>query len=72
MIIKSLLHTFLCMLVFQPVMAQDNMSDTTSRNTYFTVEKKYLVLPVKNGALKRNLELWVDGVNTRFFDMELA
>ena len=72
MIIKSLLHTFLCMLVFQPGMAQNNSSDTTSRNTYFTVEKKYLVLPVKNGALKRNLELWVDGVNTRFFDMELA
>jgi len=41
-------------------------------STYFTPEKKYLVLPVKNGAPKRNIELWVDGDNTRFFDIELA
>lgn len=40
--------------------------------TYFTGEKKYLVLPVKNGAEKRNIELWVDGINTRFVNIELA
>lgn len=45
---------------------------TKNISTYFKAEKKYLVLPVKNGAPKRNLELWVDGINTRFWDMELA
>lgn len=41
-------------------------------STYFNADKKFLVLPVKNGAPKRNVELWVEGVNTRFFDIELA
>ncbi|MFY7840328.1 MAG: glycoside hydrolase family 32 protein [Lacibacter sp.] len=41
-------------------------------SVYFTAEKKFLVLPVKNGAAKRNFELWVDGVQKRFWDMELA
>ncbi|WEK35986.1 MAG: GH32 C-terminal domain-containing protein [Candidatus Pseudobacter hemicellulosilyticus] len=41
-------------------------------NQYFTSEKKFLQLPVKNGAPKRNLEIWKDGVLVRFFDMELA
>jgi sucrose-6-phosphate hydrolase SacC (GH32 family) len=53
--------------------AQNNTEPAVkSLSTYFKAEKKYLVLPVKNGAAKKNLELWVDGVNTRFFDMELA
>jgi fructan beta-fructosidase len=39
---------------------------------YFTPEKKYLVLPVKNGAPKKNLELWLNGNLVRYFDMELA
>lgn len=43
-----------------------------SFNQYFTPEKKFLQLPVKNGAPKRNLEIWKDGVLVRFFDMELA
>lgn len=46
--------------------------ETRSISTYFKAESKYLVLPVKNGSAKRNLELWVDGVNTRFLDIELA
>lgn len=41
-------------------------------NQYFTADKQYLQLPVKNGAPKKNLEIWKDGVMVRFFDMELA
>ena len=70
---RILFQTLLLLIVFQPGNAQQNARDTTRNiSTYFTAEKKYLVLPVKNGAPKRNIELWVDGVNTRFFDMELA
>ena len=54
------------------LLAQANNVKTKSISKYFVPEKKYLVLPVKNGATKRNLELWVDGVNTRYWDMELA
>lgn len=39
---------------------------------YFIAEKKWLVLPVKNGAPKKNIEVWIDGVMTRWFDIELA
>ncbi|KYP13617.1 MAG: hypothetical protein A1D16_08470 [Flavihumibacter sp. CACIAM 22H1] len=39
---------------------------------YFVAEKKYLQLPVKNGAPKRTIEIWKDGVKLRFFEMELA
>jgi len=64
---------FSFLLFLQTAVAQNNNNTATHNiSTYFTAEKKYLVLPVKNGAPKRNIELWVDGVNTRFFDMELA
>ncbi|MDN3656562.1 glycoside hydrolase family 32 protein [Ferruginibacter paludis] len=69
---KRLLQIFLCLAFFQSVIAQENNAATHNFASYFTAEKKYLVLPVKNGASKRNIEIWVDGVNTRFFDMELA
>lgn len=69
---KGLLQIFLCLLIFTMCSAQDNKSETREYSNYFTVEKKYLVLPVKNGASKKNIEIWVDGVNTRFFDIELA
>lgn len=62
---------FLCCLL-QFVSAQNNNANTRSFSNYFVPEKKFLVLPVKNGAAKRNVELWVDGVNARFFDIELA
>ena len=68
---KRLLKIFLLLFIFKGGVAQDKPA-TKNISTYFTAEKKYLVLPVKNGATKRNIELWVDGVNTRFFDMELA
>jgi len=38
----------------------------------FVVEKRYLNLPVKNGAAKRNVQILVDGRRERFFDIELA
>ena len=37
-----------------------------------TVRKRYLNLPVKNGAPKRRLSLLVDGLVVREFDIELA
>ncbi|WP_071597045.1 GH32 C-terminal domain-containing protein [Niabella aurantiaca] len=68
---NRLLKICIFLFAFLRVYAQEQ-SLTKSISTYFTAEKKYLVLPVKNGAPKRNLELWVDGINTRFWDMELA
>jgi sucrose-6-phosphate hydrolase SacC (GH32 family) len=38
----------------------------------FKATDKWLVLPVKNGAPKKNIEIWVDGRDERFFDIELA
>lgn len=54
------------LLMGSAVLAQESF------NQYFTPDKKFLQLPVKNGAPKRNLEIWKDGVKVRFFDMELA
>ncbi|MEX6687978.1 glycoside hydrolase family 32 protein [Danxiaibacter flavus] len=53
---------------------QDNSGSQRLENfsSFFTGEKKWLVLPVKNGAPKKNLELWVNGELTRWFDMEVA
>ncbi|HEY8397507.1 MAG TPA: glycoside hydrolase family 32 protein [Flavihumibacter sp.] len=39
---------------------------------YFVAEKKFLRLPVKNGAAQRNIEIWKDGVKVRYFSMELT
>jgi fructan beta-fructosidase len=41
-------------------------------NTFFTAQKKWLALPVKNGASKRKVDLWIDGKNPRSIDIELA
>jgi fructan beta-fructosidase len=38
----------------------------------FTVEKRYLNLPVKNGAPKRRVNLRIDGQKAREFEIELA
>ena len=68
---KRMISIALLLAILLPGFGQ-TQQHTKNISTYFTAEKKYLVLPVKNGAPKRNLELWVDGVNTRFWDMELA
>ncbi len=55
--------------------AQESVSQTPPQkqfSTFFTAEKKWLGLPVKNGAPKKKMELWVDGELTRWFDIELA
>ncbi|WP_276480460.1 GH32 C-terminal domain-containing protein [Paraflavitalea pollutisoli] len=54
------------------LLAGGTLAAQPSFDQYFTAEKKFLQLPVKNGAPKRNLEIWKDGVRVRFFDMELA
>jgi fructan beta-fructosidase len=41
-------------------------------NTLFTAEKKWLVLPVKNGAPKKHVDIWLDGQLVRYIDIELA
>ncbi|MFT3933899.1 MAG: DUF4980 domain-containing protein [Chitinophagaceae bacterium] len=69
---KLLLTAFLFCSFLNFSSAQNNAAATRDYAQYFTAEKRYLVLPVKNGAPRKNIEIWVDGVNTRFFDMELA
>lgn len=71
--LKTLSGIFLLVTLYITTRAQvNNSSKLISFSTYFTADKKYLQIPVKNGAPKRNIELWVDGINTRFFDVELA
>ncbi len=43
-------------------MAQDDNTITHNLSTYFTIKNKYIGLPVKNGAPKRNIGLCVDGI----------
>lgn len=70
---KALLSGFLFAALFVTARAQDNNPPKlVNFSTYFIAKEKYLQVPVKNGAPKRNVELWVDGINTRFFDVELA
>ncbi len=55
------------------IKAQENQKPALrDLNIYFSPEKKYLVLPVKNNAPQRNVELWVRGINERYFNIELA
>lgn len=69
---KKLLPILLLISCFETLSAQTAATETVNFSKYFVPEKKYLVLPVKNGAQKRNAELWVNGVCTRYFDIELA
>jgi fructan beta-fructosidase len=64
--LKRLICSAAILLSAGAAIAQDSFAE------YFIAEKKFLRLPVKNGAPKRNLEIWKDGVKVRFFDMELA
>lgn len=61
----------LCFLSFTTVRAQ-NGGGEPNFNQVFKAADKWLMLPVKNGAPKKNVELWVDGVEERRFDIELA
>ncbi|RYY61241.1 MAG: DUF4980 domain-containing protein [Chitinophagaceae bacterium] len=59
------------LIVFIAVLVSVNAQEKSFAQ-YFTPDQKYLMLPVKNGAPKKNMEIWVDGVLTRYFDIELA
>ena len=69
---KRLLLIFLYLPFVIVCYAQNDKAATRDFNNYFSADKRYLVLPVKNGAPKKNMEIWVDGVMTRYFDIELA
>ena len=56
-------------IVQSDVMRQDVFGN---RERVLTLEKKYLNVPVKTGASKRILSLYVDGDCVREFDVELA
>jgi len=61
----------LCLLSLATVKGQNNNNEP-SFSQVFKATDKWLVLPVKNGAPKKNVELWIDGVEERWFDIELA
>lgn len=63
---KRLAALILGLVIHTTLPAQEQFSQ------YFTSEQKFLVLPVKNGAPKKNIELWLNGNIIRFFDIELA
>jgi sucrose-6-phosphate hydrolase SacC (GH32 family) len=69
---KRAAQIFFYIFVFQFAIAQSGQKATRSFSSYFTVAKKYLVLPVKNGAPKKKIEIWVDGIKERYLDIELA
>lgn len=69
---KRTIQLFFCIFLLQFAVAQNGEKPTRSFSSYFTVDKKYLVLPIKNGAAKRKIEIWVDGVKERYMDVELA
>ncbi|MGE8379386.1 MAG: glycoside hydrolase family 32 protein [Sphingobacterium sp.] len=49
-----------------------HVSGQTSGKRTFYVSNRYLKIPVKNGAPKRNVELWLNNEKVRWFDVELA
>jgi sucrose-6-phosphate hydrolase SacC (GH32 family) len=60
---------------YAPVLSQPSTNSKPKAepfNTIFKAEKKWMALPIKNGAPKRRVELWVDGKVPRYIDIELA
>jgi len=53
-----------------PIITIDDRHDAPVKN--ITAEKKWLLLPVKNGAPKQKIEIRVQGKPVRSFDIELA
>ena len=54
------------------VLAAPKTSNADSSTREIHVEKRFLNLPVKNGAPKRHVSFQVGGKTVREFDMELA
>ncbi|MHC4146048.1 MAG: DUF4980 domain-containing protein, partial [Planctomycetota bacterium] len=68
-LLGTLLVTFGCLTA---VSAQDDSAPIAEKSRQFVLQKKYLNLPVKNGAKKRYIHLIIDGKIVREFDIELA
>lgn len=49
-----------------------NLNGQTVESQILQVNHRYLKIPIKNGAPKRNIELWLDNEKVRWFDVELA
>lgn len=62
----------ICQLVLGIVTSGTLFAQDESFNTLFTAEKKWMVLPVKNGAPKKRVDIWLDGQLVRYIDIELA
>ncbi|HXU76687.1 MAG TPA: 2,6-beta-D-fructofuranosidase, partial [Methylomirabilota bacterium] len=56
----------------QIVQTDRKLSAPVPRETTLRVRKDYLNLPVKDGAPKRRMSVWLDGKARREFDIELA
>lgn len=74
---RSLIFLILCLTGFWQLAAgqasrNEEGPATEEFVTTFTGEKRWLALPVKNGAPKKNVELYVGGERERWFDIELA
>ncbi len=67
--ISNILGVVLCCL--STVAAQESQA-TTNKSREFSLEKKYLNLPVKNGVEKRLVSLSIDKAAVREFEIELA
>ena len=71
--------TLLLLFTVSPLAAEPNddappkaKDETETRSREITVNKRYLHLPVKNGAPKRRMTFTVDAKVVREFDIELA
>lgn len=63
---KLILFFVICLALPQIIKAQQPLM------TKFEAGKRYLKIPVKNGAPKRNVEILFNGEKIRWFDVELA
>ena len=69
---KIVLTGFLLFFLSLATVKAQSSAPEASFSQVFKATDKWLVLPVKNGAPKKNVELWIDGVEERWFDIELA
>lgn len=69
---KILLTGLLLFFISFTTLSAQSSAPEPNFSQVFKATDKWLVLPVKNSAPKKNVELWVDGVEERWFDIELA
>ena len=63
---------FSVLILFSMFPIQAQTAELTNATRAFIAQKRFLNLPVKNGATARHLNLRVEGRLERFFDIELA